>query len=264
MKALIALALLVALPGANAEPCAEDGNTRVTGASKCLLMRQFGPADAKNLLIWLHGDVSSGGAANYHFPVAKRATETLAALSVQSVALVRPGYPDGSGDSSSVDPSQDGRSDHYTREKVAEVASAIRHLKQRYPSGRVTMIGHSGGAATAAVILGMEPDLVDAAVLVSCPSDLTAWRINRKPWKRSENPIDWTEKVSPTTRVVALTGARDDNTASDLAKRYVEALRARGISARFAEIGGATHNEALRAEEVAAAIAELLQAPESK
>ena len=262
MKTLIALSLLLTSLAANAEPCPDDNDgTRVTGVSQCLLTHHFGPPAAEHLLVWLHGDVSSGGAAKYHLPVAKRTTEALAAGTVNSVALIRPGYPDGSGESSSVDPRHDGRSDHYTRENVSEVAAAIRNLKKRYQSKRVTVIGHSGGAATTAIILGMEPGLVDSAVLVSCPCDLVAWRANRKAWSRSENPMVWMETTGPATRVIALTGSRDDNTVPDIAKRYVEALIERGIRARFAEIPNASHNEAFKASEVMEAITELLHTP---
>ncbi len=262
MKTLIALALLLGSLVANAEPCSNDSDeTRVTGTSQCLLARRFGPPGAEHLLVWLHGDVSGGGPAKYHLPIVQRATEALAAGKVISVALIRPGYPDGSGESSSVDPRHEGRSDHYTRENVSEVAAAIRTLKNRYPSKDITLIGHSGGAATAAVILGMEPGLVDFAVLVSCPCDLVAWRAGRKAWSRSENPMAWAEKVAPSTRVIALAGSRDDNTAPDLAKRYVEALVGRGVTARFAEIPYASHNEAFKASEVTNAIAELLGTP---
>lgn len=264
MKVFLAIALLLVSFGSRAEPCANaDDQTRVTGVSQCLLTRHFGPLAAENLLVWLHGDVSSGGAANYHFSVAEGTTGTLAGQNVQSVALVRPGYPDGSGDSSSVDASHAGRSDHYTRENIAEVAAAVRRLKERYQAKRVTVVGHSGGAATAAIMLGMEPGLVDNAVLVACPCDLAAWRASRrgKEWSRSENPAMWTENVSAAARVVALTGSRDDNTAPDLARRYVDALRSRKVDARFVEVAGASHNDAFRSAEVTRAISELLQAP---
>ena len=259
MKTLIALALLLASLAASAEPCPNDSDkTRITGVSQCLLTQHFGTPGAEHLLIWLHGDVSGGGAAKYHLPIVQQTTEALAAENVNSVALIRPGYPDGSGESSSVTPQHDGRNDHYTRENVSEVAAAIRNLKNRYPSKHITVIGHSGGAATTAIMLGMEPGLIDSAVLVSCPCDLVAWRANRKAWSRSENPMTWVEKIAPATRVIALTGSRDDNTAPDLAKRYVEALLGRGIPALFAEIPNASHNEAFKAGEVKEAITELL------
>ena len=260
MKTTAALALLIVSMTANAEPCTnENDETRVTGTSQCLLTHRFGTPEAPHLLVWLHGDGSGGKPARYHLPIAEKAVETFGAGNVISVGLIRPGYPDGSGDASSVAPGHGGRSDHYTRENVSEVASAIRNLKKRYATKRVTVIGHSGGAATTAIILGMEPDLIDSALLVSCPCDLVAWRTGRRAWTRSENPMDWAEKIPATTRIVALTGSRDDNTIPDLAKRYVDALLSRGVSARFLEAPDTTHNDALSAKEVNEAIAELIR-----
>ena len=259
MKTTASLALLLVSLTANAEPCLNvSDETRVTGVSQCLLTHRFGAHDAPHLLIWLHGDGSGGKPASYHLPIAEKAVETFDTANIVSVGLIRPGYPDGSGDSSSVAPGHDGRNDHYTGENVSEVAGAIRNLKKRYATKHVTVIGHSGGAATTAIILGMEPGLIDSAVLVSCPCDLVAWRAGRKAWTRSENPMDWAEKVPSTTRIVALTGSRDGNTIPDLAKRYVDALLARGVPARFSEIPGTAHNEALGAKEVNEVIAKLI------
>jgi pimeloyl-ACP methyl ester carboxylesterase len=258
------LALVVIMlwaQAAAAAPCeADDAGDRITGVEQCLLFRLFGPPDADALVVWLHGDVGSGGPADYHFAHAQRTVETFAAQQVASVALVRPGYPDGSGQASSVNLFHSGRRDHYTRTNLAEVAGAIRNLRTRLKPRTVVVVGHSGGAATAAVILGLAPDVVDAAVLVACPCDLVAWRrgASRSPWARSENPIRWVDQVPATARVVALTGSRDDNTRSALAVAYVEALRARGIEASFEEIAGAGHNDALRAPQVEGALGHLL------
>ena len=263
LLAFLALALLATAAGA--EPCATDNDeTRVTGATQCLLARHFGAKEAPHLFVWLHGDVSSGGPANYHFPIAQKATEEFATRGVHSVALVRPGYPDGEGNTSTVDPAHSGRKDHYTRENIDEVATAIRRLKAHYAAQRLTLIGHSGGAATAAILLGAAPDLADSAILVACPCDLVAWRNTRRgAWPRSEDPMTWAEKVLPTTRLIALTGTNDDNTRTDLARRYVDALRSRNITARFVEIAGASHNDAFRSDAVSKAIADLL-VPQTK
>src|SRR5471030_194809 len=102
-KLFLAAALLTATTTALADSCVtDDFETRVTGVSHCLLMRRYGPADPAAMVVWLHGDVSSGGPANYHFPIAQKAASDLASHRILSVALVRPGYPDGSGESSSV------------------------------------------------------------------------------------------------------------------------------------------------------------------
>ncbi len=127
------------------------------------------------------------------------------------------------------------------------------------------LVGHSGGAASAAVVLGMAPGLADGAVLVACPCDLGAWRASRGggAWSRSENPSAWIGKIAPPTRVIALTGERDDNTRPQLAEAYVKALTARDVQARFAAIPYADHNSAFRAPEVMSAVRELLASPDA-
>ena len=252
--------MLVTGTSAYAAPCTpEDFETKVTGVSQCLLMRRYGPAEPGAIVIWLHGDVSSGGPANYHFALAQRTAEHLSASSVMAVALVRPGYPDGTGSSSSVSVLHGGRSDHLTQENIAEVGAAIEKLRHRFKPKIVILVGHSGGAVTAAVLLGMKPQLADAAVLVSCPCDLVAWRSGRREWSRSENPARWAEKIPLTTKVVALTGTQDDNTSPHLASAYVDVLKSRGIDAAFHPVGKATHNSAARSAEVLDAVAGLLR-----
>jgi pimeloyl-ACP methyl ester carboxylesterase len=49
-------------------------------------------------------------------------------------------------------------------------------LKRRYHAGTVVVVGHSGGAAIAANMLGRHPALIDAALVVSCPCDVEKWR----------------------------------------------------------------------------------------
>ena len=237
---------------------ADDYVTHVSGDLQCLLMRHYGSPEPQTMIVWLHGDVSSGGPANYHFALAEEAATRFSSSNVLSVALVRPGYPDGSGESSSVALLHSGRSDHYTRENVAEVGAAIARLRSHFKPKNVVLVGHSGGAATAAVLLGMRPGLVDAAVLVSCPCDLVAWRAGRRAWARSEDPIKWVAQVSASARVVAMTGSRDENTSPELARAYVEVLRSRGIEAQFQALPDQTHNSAVRSPEVLDAVRQLL------
>jgi pimeloyl-ACP methyl ester carboxylesterase len=236
----------------------EDFTQSVSGESECLLMRRYGADEPESLIVWLHGDVSSGGPANYHFAIAEKAALEFGEQKVLSVALVRPGYPDGSGGSSSVAFTHEARSDHYTQENLIEVATAIERLKARVQARRVIAVGHSGGAATVAVLLGMKPGMIDGAILVACPCDLRAWRAGRQPWRRSENPSAWINKVDPSVKVRALTGTADDNTEPELAKIYIEQLHARGIDASFKTIPFATHNSSFRSSEVFSAVRALL------
>lgn len=255
-----AMSLVASLQAANAATCGtEDYETHVNGASQCLLMRRYGSVEPAAMVVWLHGDVSSGGPANYHFGVAQNSAAQLSSRNVLSVALVRPGYADGAGESSSVSMMNSGRSDSYTKDNSVEIGTAIDRLRARFKPKTVVLVGHSGGAAMAATILGLKPDLVHASVLVSCPCDLNAWRVGKHPpWSRSENPMKWVDRVAASTKVIALTGSLDNNTSPELARLYVEALKARGVDARFRVMPNQAHNGALAAPEVMEAVRELL------
>lgn len=260
MRSLLAsLTLIVAATDVLGAQCeAEDFETKVSGAAECLLMRRYGSTEPTTMVVWLHGNVSSGGPANTHFRIAKKVADDIAAENVLAVALVRPGYPDGTGESSSGN--DNGRVDNWPRATIAEIGVAIERLRLKYKPGVVIIVGHSGGAAIAAVLLGMKPQLADAAILVACPCDLPAWRVGRSrtPWS-SEDPMRWIEKVSLATKVVALTGSRDDTTAPALGMTYVEGLRARGIDASFQLVPDMGHIDVLGSSAISDATFRLLR-----
>ncbi len=238
-----ALVFIVLENSALASTCkAEEFENFVSGKDQCLVMNKFGQDTGRVMLIWVHGDLSSGGHASYHFPLAKTFKDENPDLDVLSIALVRPGYSDGQGRSSTVHWLNSGRRDHYTRANVAEVAAAIERLKKHYKPSEIVLIGHSGGAATTAVILGMFPGLVSRALLVACPCDLVAWRVGATPWAASENPTKWAQHILPSTVVHAITGERDTNTFPALGKDYVEKLKKSGVKADFFLIENAGHN----------------------
>lgn len=256
-------AILFSAVSAGAAPCAEESPTgRLSGGGECLIVRSFGtatPGAPPVLVVVLHGDVSAGGPANYHFPIATAVAE--AHRGTIAVAVVRPGYEDGDGGQSTG--THFGRTDSYTTTNIDAVAGVVAKLKAHHAPRRTILVGHSGGAATAAVILGRHPGLADAAVLVACPCNLVQWRASRgRPaWIRSESPDRWIGGIPARTRVVAITGGADDNTLPFLAERYVEQLRAVGLAAQVEILPGATHNGAFRDPAVARAIAALIASP---
>jgi len=234
----------------------EDFETKVSGDAECLLMRRYGSTEPDAMVVWLHGNMTSGKPASYHFPIARKAATDFASQKVMSVALVRPGYPDGSGESSSGNDYC--RGDNWDQSNIAEVGSAIERLRQKFKPKTLILVGQSGGAATAAVLIGMKPRLAEAAVLVSCPCDLVAWRTGRARWSRSEDPIGWTDKVSVAARVIALTGTRDGTTPPEVVSGYIKELKNRGVDAIFHPIPDIEHGNALESRAVSDAVGRLL------
>ena len=259
---LFALAISLFAPAARAAPCAADSpESALTGKDECLVVRSYKRAQLAGgpqaLVVVLHGDVSGGGPANYHFATAEQLVTTPELARSVAVAIVRPGYEDGSGGRSGG--SHNNRSDHYTARNIDEVAGVVARLKQFYRPQSVVLLGHSGGAATAAVMAGRHPGVVDGIVLVACLCHLADWRLarNRSLWTLSESPHNWIDKIATSTRIIALTGTGDDNTGPRLAQDYVKRAMDRGLKARFEAIEGASHNAAFRSPQVTAAVVEL-------
>lgn len=214
------------------------------GGTLCLALETSKGSAAQDtgapLFIVLHGDVSSGGAATYHYRIAQ---EIVAAHpDALAVAVLRPGYFDAAGKRS--EGSDNGRRDHYSAANIDAMAAAISALRAHYRPARTVLIGHSGGAAFAGVILGRHPGTVDGAILVSCPCDIQRWRDagGGRAWPNSLSPSSFVDKVPHGARVIAITGSRDTNTDSRLGRTYAEQLARRGVAAEFREVAGATHD----------------------
>lgn len=230
-----------------------DGVHRVDGQTECLAIQttvqttkpasiqknnQKNTQKTRNLLVYLHGDSSRGGLFDRHFkyftPFANQDTVF--------VGMIRPGYADSKKNASTGD--NMGGGDNYTAHNVDAVANALQALKTQYGARRLVVVGYSGGAATAGVILGRHPELIDRAVLIACPCDLA---IRRQGWaknvvRRSMSPHEVAGSVFKTAQVTAITGDADVNTAPAQVTGYIATLKARGVKARYIEVSKATHD----------------------
>lgn len=245
------------LGAALAQGCPQaDGVNRVDGQTECLAIQTTAqkskPSNSqtnnqkitqkpRNLLVYLHGDSSRGGRFDRHF---KHFTP-FADQNTVFVGLIRPGYADSKKNASTGD--RMGGGDSYTAHNVDAVAYALQALKTKYNARRLVVVGFSGGAATTGVILGRHPALIDNAVLIACPCDLT---IRRQAWaknivRRSISPHEVANSVFDTAQVTAITGAADVNTKPEQVTGYIATLKSRGLKARYIEVPKATHETGL-------------------
>lgn len=212
-----------------------NGQTLVYAGVECLVVRTFGTpssAGGDKLVVFLHGDVSAGGAADYMDSYAP----AYAGPGVLTVRLLRPGYFDSSGALSTG--SNGNRTDTYTPRNVQAVAYALAMLRQHHRASRLVVVGHSGGAAVAATIQGRYPGVIDAVALMACPCDLRPWR---PTWTQSLSAMDYAGAVPLATPVVAMTGSADTQVPALYVGTYIQALAGRGVTARQLDIPGATH-----------------------
>jgi pimeloyl-ACP methyl ester carboxylesterase len=218
-----------------------------------------GPA----LVVVLHGDAPRGR-PGYHYRFASAVAERNA--HVVAVGLLRPGYTDPEGNRS------DGErglttGDNYNARNTDSIAAAITELERRWRARKVIVVGHSGGAALTANILGRHPEVIDGGVLVSCPCDVGKWRAHMYEVQRWSGWLDKVDTVSPievmpgiakNVPVRMLVGTRDDVTPPSLSVEYEAAAKKLGKNVTLTQLEGVDH-DALFEPAVLTAISELVK-----
>ena len=242
-----------------------DGTERAGDAKSCVVVRKFEPANSAStnsrvLFAFLHGD-SRG---SVELPAASGAAFDLSQqLNASTVALQRPGYRSNLGISNGTASLHE---DDYTPGNVAILASALDRLRALNAGKKILLIGHSGGAAMAALLASRFPASADAYLLAGCPCDLAQWRQWRnasagqtEPWTRSLSPLNEVGKTRSGTRIALVVGTRDDNTLAKFSEAYVAGLLAQGVRTRLTYAVGATHVSVLRSPEFFMLARELAQ-----
>lgn len=259
---LVVSLLLASLPwAAFAQPatCPDgkkaDGVERAGDSRHCLVIRTLAPAQAsarvtpKVLIVFLHGDNGGRTELKTDSGAAAMLAEKVQAV---TVAIQRPGYRSDLGTS-------DGQSrpgdDDYTPQNVDIVAAALAQLRNLNPGKKILLVGHSGGAAMAALLAGRFPSSADAYLLAACPCDVPAWRqwrgssAGKKGAWTSLSPLAEAGKVPSGTLLSLVVGNKDENTLPLFSESYARALQARGLKTRVTYAMNATHVSVLRSPE---------------
>jgi pimeloyl-ACP methyl ester carboxylesterase len=198
------------------------------------------------LIIVLHGDAPFNK-PSYQYTVASR---TAAAIPNTIVAaLLRPGYTDPDNDTS------DGirghtTGDNYTPEALDQLAAAIKTLTSEIHPSHVVLMGHSGGAALSADLLGRDPHLAQAALLVSCPCDVPTFRhhmfwTHPNPYwfypNTSLSPLDGIKDIDPRTQIRMIVGSNDPLALPAYTTAYADVARARHLDIQTIFLPGKEH-----------------------
>lgn len=264
------LPLLALLAGCTAPVATPHPAAKVESALN-LHARNFGaaaPDAVRTLIVVLHGDGGPESRSD-HYRFAESVTQAIP--NSAAVALLRPGYDDMAGNRS---PGQAGLGfgDDYTQQHIDAVAESIGILRRRFVTARLILVGDSGGAAIAADIAGIRPELVDAMVLVGCPCALPEWRKGMQKQRRgtawatpvaSLDPLKTAGGVMPGLRAAVLVGLDDKITPPALSRAYAEALALRGIATDLRIVPGRGH-DLLNDSEVLAATTRLAAALPTK
>jgi len=219
----------------------------------------FGPlkgakcgSGGKSVVVFLPGDASRGGPATYHCALMRQRAQE----GVTAIVLLRPGDDDAIQTSAGA-PHE--RRDQDTKANNDLVAKSWSAVKDANPGERLGVAGHTDGAAQLGAIIERYPGLVNSAMLQSCPCDIKIWRAKYSPFsgREKQSPIKFAGTIGQGMRVIALTGAEDDNMWPGLAEAYVGNVKSAGTPARFVKTSGANHwNGTLQSAVVKTMIAE--------
>ncbi len=207
------------------------------------------PAESPILVLVLHGDLPDPP-PSYHYEFADVVVERTRVAGVIAAGVLRPGYQDPTGQRSSGDMGR-AIADNYTPEVVDAVAGAARQLAKDYGARGIVLVGHSGGGAIVADVLGRHPGIARGAVLAGCGCDPSAWRARQRAQTGNPMfegptgsilPLSVVGGVSPGTIVRMVVGARDDVTPPADTEAYAAALRARGIDVSVDVVPDLGHN----------------------
>jgi pimeloyl-ACP methyl ester carboxylesterase len=197
---------------------------------KTKIYRSQSRSEHPRMIVILHGD-SPFRPPSYQYLFAHQVAFQID--NVMAVAILRPGYSDDSGQKSTGERGET-TGDNYTPEVVDAIAEAVNQLKAKFQPEATILVGHSGGAAISANILGKWPAAANGALLVSCPCDLPAWRkhmlvLQKAPiWLapvKSLSPMDYAGKVATTTHVRMVIGSEDPIAPPKFTQEYADALR---------------------------------------
>lgn len=200
-----------------------------------------------NLVIVIHGDAPFNN-PGYQYTLAKM----LAAENSNTIAvgLLRPGYTDPDNIKS---PGEKGLTtgDNYTAPIADDIAAAIQNLKALYHPAKTVIAGHSGGAAITADVISRHPGAANAAVIVSCPCNVAEWRAHMKTlqkdtdvWDRPINslsPNEIAQGIDKKTKVVIITGEKDEVAPTNLSNNYYAQLKQLNLNTELVTIKGAGH-----------------------
>lgn len=198
------------------------------------------------LVIYVHGDAPRAHVEQYFIAqiVARRSENVVAA------GFLRPGYRDPTGESSA------GRQgyaigDNYTPEVVDALHTAIRRLAAKVHAASVILVGHSGGGAIVANLMGRHPGDAQAALLLACGCDpnefMQRWARDHPDFPRvSPNPsllpLGLAPRVSRKARVRLVIGSADTVAGAAPTRAYAQALRRRGVDVEEITLPGVDHD----------------------
>jgi pimeloyl-ACP methyl ester carboxylesterase len=239
------------------------------GEQKVVVVLPQNSSSNVDLVVFLHADSPFRNPV-YQYDIAKEIVQSRPGTVAATV--LRPGYADSCNDRSAGDAGRK-MGDNYTAEVIDSIASTIRQIRHELSPRRTIVIGHSGGAAIAALLASRFVELQEQSILVACPCDLSTWRSSMAKLTQNSSwlelmpglsPIDEIERIDPTKQIHLWVGDEDVVTPPILSLEYSAKANQSGKTVSHYVLPGGDHDMILRPEILRKIVQNIDDRPEAK
>jgi len=154
------------------------------------------------------------------------------------ISITRPGWINNKNHKSEGKKNVSNGDNYIPKEDVDPIYRVIKKIKRKFNIEEVVLIGHSGGAAIIGILYGRFHNLVNEAVLISCPCIVPMWRknffqklytkTNKKiciPKFKSKSPHEYAKQIDPKIKINIFVGESDQNTEPFYSLEYYSILK---------------------------------------
>ena len=141
---------------------------------------------------------------------------------------------------------------------VDPIYRTIKKIKKRFNSKEIIVIGHSGGAAITGILFGRFNNIINEAILISCPCIVPLWRKNYieqlslknkqkicMPKYKSQSPHEYVRKIDSKIKINIFVGQDDKNTLPFFSHQYHSLLKKFGKNVHLKIFSG-NHTSVLK------------------
>ena len=174
----------------------------------------------KKLVFFVHGDQLDPKVTYFDNFISNFSSEESILISI-----TRPGWINNKNHKSEGKKNISNGDNYVPQEDVDPIYRVIKKIKRKFNIEQIILIGHSGGAAITGILYGRFQNLIDEAVLISCPCIVPLWRKNffqklytkrnKKiciPKFKSKSPHDYAKKIDSKIKINIYVGDKDQNT----------------------------------------------------
>lgn len=231
----LALATTVYSANVSKEQCEAKTGSFIYAGNECIEYKAYETEDSEVITVIVHGTWDLGSNTLGRYGPFAETMNMISDLTTISVAL--PGYSSSSTNNLLPLASKEVKNLAAKKEYVEFLNQLISSLKNKYNAEKVNFIGHSAGAMMGATLLGINPDLIQNAVLVGGRYDIH--KVSDE--KNLISMVDVLDKINKDTKILFIYGTEDKISKPEVTTSFYEVAKSKGLNVKLVKVEGAAH-----------------------